>query len=308
MDRFARDVASGLRARPKMLSPKYLYDPLGSRLFEAICELPWYGVARAERRLLGRCARDMRKTSPSILVELGPGDGEKLAIVAADLGSSLATIHMIDISRTALETAASAVSRVSFGAIETHHTTFEQGLARALQGRASDRAVLIMLLGSTIGNYEPDDRHRLLRRIRRLLSPNDAFLLGADLVKPASILRLAYDDPLGVTAAFNKNLLERINRELAGEFELATFTHRAIWNSALSRVEMHLVSRAAQRVRIARLQMHVTFKRNESIWTESSYKFRPADLLRIGADAGLRTRRQWIDRREAFALTLYGSN
>jgi uncharacterized SAM-dependent methyltransferase len=165
-----------------------------------------------------------------------------------------------------------------------------------------------MLLGSTIGNYEPPDRLRLLRRIRRRLGPADALLLGADLVKPAPVLREAYDDPLGVTAAFNKNVLTRINRELRGEFDVARFDHRAVWNAAASRVEMHLVSRTAQRVWIGHLQMRIGFRRGESIWTESSYKFRPNDLVHLGDEIGLRTRKHWIDRREAFALTLYGTD
>jgi dimethylhistidine N-methyltransferase len=308
MNQFARDVASGLKGRPKTLPPKHLYDALGSRLFEAICELPWYGVARAERRLLRRYARAVPEGTPSVLVELGPGDGEKLAIVAAQVGASLASIHMIDLSKTALERAAVTLSQVSPAAIEMHHSTFEGGLDSALRGRGPSGPTLIMLLGSTIGNYEPADRQRLLRRIRRRLRPSDALLLGADLVKPASVLRVAYDDPLGVTAAFNKNVLARINRELGGEFDLTRFDHRAVWNATASRVEMHLVSRTAQRVWIARLQMRVGFRRGESIWTESSYKFRPNDLVHLGDEVELRTRKQWIDRREAFALTLYGTN
>lgn len=308
MNQFARDVASGLKGRPKTLPPKHLYDALGSRLFEAICELPWYGVARAERRLLRRYARAVPEGTPSALVELGPGDGEKLAIVAAHVGASLASIHMIDLSKTALERAAVTVSRVSPAAIEMHNSTFERGLDSALRGRGPSGPTLIMLLGSTIGNYEPADRQRLLRRIRQRLRPSDALLLGADLVKPASVLRVAYDDPLGVTAAFNKNVLARINRELGGEFDLTRFDHRAVWNATASRVEMHLVSRTVQRVWIARLQMRVVFRRGESIWTESSYKFRPNDLVHLGDEVELRTRKQWIDRREAFSLTLYGTN
>ena len=160
-----------------------------------------------------------------------------------------------------------------------------------------------MLLGSTIGNYEPADTTRLVQSIAAALRPGDTFVLGADLIKPERALLLAYDDPLGVTASFNKNVLVRINREIGANFDLDTFAHRALWNAEASRVEMHLVSRRAQSVRVGRLT--VRFKKDETIWTESSYKYRPESLRSLGASAVLDVVQQWVDRDFGFALTMF---
>jgi uncharacterized SAM-dependent methyltransferase len=164
--------------------------------------------------------------------------------------------------------------------------------------------MIVLLLGSNIGNFDTPAAHQFLARIRRTLAAGDLLLLGADLVKPERDLLLAYDDPLGITAAFNKNLLVRINNELGGEFDLSSFAHRAVWNRDERRIEMHLVSRADQAVRIAATGTVVTFKRGEHIWTESSYKYSPDDVRDMGSEAGFATRDQWVDADAGFALTL----
>jgi uncharacterized SAM-dependent methyltransferase len=164
--------------------------------------------------------------------------------------------------------------------------------------------MLVLLLGSNIGNFDPPASARFLERIRATLAPGDLLLLGADLVKPERDLLVAYDDPLGVTAAFNKNLLVRINRELGGTFALETFDHSAVWNAAEQRIEMHLVSRLKQTVEIADADMAVPFAPGERIWTESSYKYAPDQIERMGVDTGFAMRDQWIDRASPFALSL----
>ena len=165
-------------------------------------------------------------------------------------------------------------------------------------------ATLTLFLGSNIGNFDPPGADAFLRSIRAALTRGDAFLLGADLVKPEAELRLAYDDPLGVTAAFNRNLLVRINRELGGDFDLDAFRHRAVWNAEASRVEMHLVSRRDQHVRVAAAELEFDIAEGESIWTESSYKYQPDLVVRMLREAGFQLLTQWVDRNHGFALTM----
>jgi uncharacterized SAM-dependent methyltransferase len=186
-----------------------------------------------------------------------------------------------------------------------HRATYEEGLRRAAAERGSAATMLVLFLGSNIGNFDPPAAHDFLTEIRRALRPGDALLLGADLVKPVGDLLAAYDDPLGVTAAFNKNLLLRINRELVADFDLSGFDHRAVWNEPRSRIEMHLLSRRSQSVTISRAGCAVAFARDEFIWTESSYKYRPEEIVERGEKAGFRSRQQWIDNDARFALTLF---
>ena len=305
---FAADVRRDLQLRPKQLQSKYLYDPLGSSLFEAICRLPWYRITRAENRLLISHAGEIVSAlgpEPSTIVELGPGSGEKLAVLADALqhGGNSARVHIIDISSQALEQTEQRLTRHHVSVVG-HQSTYEVGLRRAAQAREGHGSMLVLLLGSNIGNFDTPAALTFLRRIRDVLRPGDLLLLGADLVKPESELQLAYDDPLGVTAAFNKNLLVRINRELGGTFTLGAFSHRAAWNRGEGRIEMHLVSRAAQTVVIAASGLSVSFARGEHIWTESSYKYDPNQIERMGVDTGFALRDQWIDGDARFALSL----
>ncbi|HKQ96843.1 MAG TPA: L-histidine N(alpha)-methyltransferase, partial [Candidatus Polarisedimenticolia bacterium] len=163
---------------------------------------------------------------------------------------------------------------------------------------------LVLFLGSNIGNFDPPGRDPLLESVRSALARGDTFLLGADLVKPVPTLLLAYDDPLGVTAAFNRNLLVRINRELGGDFDLEGFNHRAVWNEERSRIEMHLQSRWRQRIAIRDAEVEMVMEPRETIWTESSYKYRPEEVVAMLERSGFRVREQWIDAIDRFALTL----
>jgi dimethylhistidine N-methyltransferase len=306
---FAEDVARDLRKRPKELQSKYLYDPLGSSLFEAICRLPWYRITRAEMRLLGMHAADIVSAirGPATLVELGCGSGEKITLLidALERAGRSARVHLIDISEQALEQSGRALDGREHVSVVGHRSTYEQGLRQAASLRDARETTLTLLLGSNIGNFDEPAASEFLMSIRRALRPGDLFLLGADLVKPERSLLLAYDDPLGVTAAFNKNLLVRINGELGGTFDLDGFDHRAVWNADARRVEMHLVSRFPQDVEITGAGLRVSFAAGETIWTESSYKYDAREIVTHGAQAGFRLRRQWIERSDRFALTLF---
>jgi L-histidine N-alpha-methyltransferase len=316
---FAADVRRDLALAPKQLQSKYLYDALGSSLFEAICRLPWYRITRAERRLLERHAPEIvARVCPDdervpLIVELGCGSGEKIVILAEALQAAggRGRVHLIDISSQALEQSERTLGRLRHISVVGHRETYEVGLRQAAAAREGNHPVLVLLLGSNIGNFDEPAAHEFLGAIRGALAPGDALLLGADLVKSERDLQLAYDDPLGVTAAFNRNLLVRINRELGGTFDLDAFAHVAVWNPAHHRVEMHLESRAPQTVLIAGSPKgghdawSVTFARGERIWTESSYKYEPSRIDEMGLAAGFVTTEQWIDEEARFALTLF---
>jgi L-histidine Nalpha-methyltransferase len=216
-------------------------------------------------------------------------------------------VHLIDISSQALEQTEQRLNRLRHVSVVGHWSTYEEGLRTAVAARRNDSTMLVLLLGSNIGNFDQPAAGQFLNRIRGTLAPGDLLLLGADLVKPERDLLLAYDDPLGVTAAFNKNLLVRMNRELGGEFDLTTFDHLAVWNDSERRIEMHLVSRIDQRVRISSGGPVIAFRCGERIWTESSYKYEPDGIVEMGAEAGFAARDQWIDEKAGFALTLLGA-
>jgi dimethylhistidine N-methyltransferase len=304
------DVCTGLTATPKTLPSKYLYDALGSALFEAICRLPWYEVTRAEQRLLERYAVAIGALAdPRLIVELGPGSGDKLATLVRPLErvQPALHLHLIDISSAALEQASRTVGQLSHVRVSTSRATYDDGLRELprLRSTLSSGKMMVLFLGSNIGNFDPPQAAALLSNIRAALDPGDTLLLGLDLVKPEPVLQLAYDDPLGVTAAFNKNLLTRLNAELGADFELDRFAHQARWIEKESRIEMHLVSRGAQTVRIPGANCTIAFEDGESIWTENSYKYYPEDADRLGADAGFRPVDQWVDGAGRFALTLF---
>ena len=313
---FASDVARDLRLSPKQLQSKYLYDALGSSLFDAICRLPWYRITRAERRLLEQHALDVvdhvgfgaavMHAHPTI-VELGCGSGEKLMLLAEALQArnASARVHLIDISSQALEQTEQRLTRLRHVSVVGHQSTYEEGLRRAAAARDPGSPVLVLFLGSNIGNFDTPAAAGFLRRLREALEPGDLMLLGADLVKPERDLVLAYDDPLGVTAAFNKNLLVRINRELQGTFDLRAFSHRAVWDAAAQRIEMRLVSDRPQTVKVGAAGVEVSFAAGEWIWTESSYKYSPAQISDMGVDARFDIVDQWIDDGARFALTLF---
>jgi len=305
----ARDVAEGLAEHPKRLPAEYHYDTLGSQLFEAICELPWYTITRGERALLERhAAAIMSEVGPAgTLVELGSGSGAKLSVLlsARPPGGRSPRVHLVDISAAALELSALTLSKHAAVTVVGHESTYEVGLQRALDQRDGYGAALVLFLGSSLGNLNPEDARRFLKDIRTRCRPGDRLLLGADLVKPEPDLLLAYDDPLGVTAAFNKNVLARLNRELDADFDLAQFDHRVVWNADASRVESYLESQVAQVVRLTGAGCCVHFAEGERIWTESSYKYEPETLIERGELAGFVRQVQWIETDTQFALTLF---
>jgi dimethylhistidine N-methyltransferase len=306
---FAAEVLEHLRRTPRQLPSKYFYDALGSSLFEAICRLPWYRVTRTESALLERHARDIVRQLPlpMSIAELGCGSGEKLEILLDRSGVPASRVHLIDISAQALDVARARLVSRGVNDLVTYQGTYEEGLTRLGASRREDETILVLFLGSNIGNFDPASARTLLTAIRRDLRAGDGLLLGSDLVQPEADLLLAYDDPLGVTAAFNRNLLRRINDELGGTFDLGAFAHRAIWNRALGRVEMHLVSQRRQSVRIEAVNATLQFEVDESIWTESSYKYEPAGILRDGLAAGFEGARQWVDDDARFALTCFST-
>ena len=303
---FAAEVAEYLQRQPRQLPSKYLYDALGSSLFEAICRLPWYRITRAESALLSRHANDIlgQAGGPFAIAELGCGNGDKLALLLEG-SAGCREVHLIDMSGEALERAGDRLRSARVEAVHLHATRYEEGFRRVVARRRPAVPLMVLFLGSNIGNFDPPAAHALLAGIRAGLRPADWLLLGNDLIKPEAELLLAYDDPLQVTAAFNRNLLRRINDELGGSFDLDAFAHRAIWNAGESRVEMHLVSRRKQDVRIEAADLDVAFGEGEAIWTESSYKYDAESVIADGIAAGFAPGLQWIDGDAGFALTSF---
>jgi len=309
---FASDVEYYLTQEPRQLPSRYLYDALGSALFDAICELPWYPVTRAELGLLEAHGRAIfaRTTPLSRIVELGPGNGAKLMrLMEAGLRGPRRperhlTLHLVDLSPKALDESSHALAGLPDVEIVTHRAAYEAGLIEATRETGPGTRTLVLFLGSNVGNFDPPGAGAFLRSIRAALAPGDGLLIGADLVKPERELLLAYDDPLGVTSAFNRNLLVRINRELGGEFDIDAFAHRAVWNREESRVEMYLVSRRRQRVRVAAAGVDFTMDEGETIWTESSYKYQPETLARMLDRTGLHPADLWLADEGPFALAL----
>lgn len=314
---FGEDVRRGLTAHPKVLYPKYLYDALGSRLFEAICELPEYYLTRAETEIFTRDAAEIvqevagEKGGPVRLVELGSGDGRKTRLLIEALVARQGALQYlpIDVSRSALEQSAEQLLQtfpdLSVNGFQADYQTGLRALCR--EPVLAGGRTLALFLGSTIGNLDPGDRVELLREIRDVLRPGDSLLLGVDLRKSTDILLPAYDDALGVTAAFNLNVLLRINQELGGGFDLAAFRHRARWNDEQSRIEMHLESRTGQTVTIRSLGLEIHFAAGETIHTESSYKLDLGQVESLAAASGFAVRRTWMDGRGWFVSSLLGA-
>jgi dimethylhistidine N-methyltransferase len=309
---FASDVRSGLLRPAKTLPSKYLYDALGSALFEAITELPEYGLTRAEQRILDRHAEEIVAGLPRgvAVAELGAGSGRKtLSLLDAILGRQRTVSYSaIDLSAAAQESCESVVGRrpgVRFRSIETPYL---EGLARVDAARGEGAPLLLLFLGSSIGNFDVWEQRDFLAGVRSILREGDLLLLGADLQKPVDRLLAAYDDPLGITAAFDLNLLARINRELEGDFELREFRHEARWSAPWSRVEMHLRSLRDQVVTIPGARCRVGLREGETIWTESSHKFSTADLLDLAAATGFTGAAQWVDETWPFADVLWAAD
>ncbi len=304
---FALDVLEGLTKKEKSLPPRYFYDDLGSALFQAITLLPEYGLTRADGRLLKRHAPAVaaQLQTPFLIAELGSGDGSKTShlLNAAGVHGELVTYCPIDISSAAL-----AVCRRELEPLADVRPIlgdYFTGLRKVREQRIEGAQLLVLFLGSTIGNFDRERIPEFLENVRGFLKPGDLFLLGADLVKPEKALLAAYDDSLGVTAAFNLNLLRRINTELGGNFNLRAFRHQARWNPQQHRIEIHLISSVEQMVFVEGLELTVAFREGETIWTESCHKFTVEDLQALGREAGFDTVATWIDQEWPFAESLW---
>ncbi len=302
----ARDVRAGLCSYPKELAPKYFYDDRGSRLFEQITELPEYYPTRAEREILGRRSAEILAAAggPSTLVELGSGSAAKtrhLLSAMRDAGS-LETYVPVDISEEITHrTAASLVDEYPGLAVRGLVCDYEQHLERIPESAGSR---LVAFLGGTIGNLYPRPRQAFLERIAALLGPADHLLLGTDLIKDPARLEAAYDDAAGVTAEFNKNVLEVLNRELGADFDLEAFEHVARYDAEAERMDIRLRSVAAQDVRVGGLDLEISFAAGEEMRTEISTKFTRNRLESVYAGAGLELRGWFTDAAGDYALSL----
>lgn len=306
---FAQDVLRGLTSAPqKWLSAQYFYDEVGSALFEAITALPEYGLTRADSRLLQRFAEEMIDFQPGPLhiVELGSGSGAKTRwlLEAETRRNGRARYTAIDVSAGALEACRATLGRLGGVEVKTEQTTYLDGVRAALRNRQPGEQVLVLFLGSTIGNFPLPDAVQLLIELRGALRAGDGLLLGTDLIKPVDQLLLAYDDPAGVTAAFNRNLLAHINRELRADFDLRAFEHEVRFDPEASRIEMHLRAVRPQTVWIEALDRAFRFEAGETIWTESSRKFTVDGVKQLAAASGFECRKQWTDGEWPFAESL----
>jgi dimethylhistidine N-methyltransferase len=302
----AEEVREGLSAHPKQLPPKLFYDAEGSRLFEQITETPEYYPTRTERSILEQYGPAIvAQAGPNLtLVEMGAGSASKTRVlIDAILRRQLRLeFYPVDVSSSALRQAVSSLNG-DFHALQVSPIVadYSQHMPRlqALPGRK-----LVLFIGSTIGNFEPDEARDFLKRLRRSLSPGDALLLGFDMRKDPAILHAAYNDQQGVTARFNKNVLARINRELGGRFELSNFDHVAFWNARKSRIEMHLESAVDQAVWVQDLGRCFYFSRGERLHTENSYKFSARTIASLLRRAGLHLEKTWMDPQEWFSVVL----
>jgi len=305
--RILEAIRAGLTGAPKRLPVECLYDDLGSALFEAITLLPEYGLTRADRRLFERHAGELAALTPAPLdvVELGSGSGRKTRVLLEHLAASGPVRYLpVDVSRGALEDCARETGRLPGVTVLPFEALHIDGMDRAAAARRDGIPMLVLFLGSNIGNFDRAEARAFLARIRAALRPGDAVLLAADLDKPEGMLLAAYDDPGGVTAAFNLNALGRLNRELGADFDLRRFAHQARYDRSERRIEMHLVSTRHQDVRLEGLDIEVTFGEGEALWTESSYKFSPGEIARMGGEVGFRCAAEWTDGEWPFNQTL----
>jgi L-histidine N-alpha-methyltransferase len=303
----ADDVRNGLSAQPKRFLPKYFYDELGSQLFEAICLLPEYYLTRAENEILTHYADEIAASveGPKTLVEMGSGSASKTRLVIEALlrEQSELLFMPVDISATALESS-SRILLQSYPRlrIEAYAADYFVGLAEL--GKKERGRTLALFLGSNISNFDRDEAIRFLEAMRSVLLKGDALLLGADLKKDPAILEAAYNDALGVTSAFNLNVLARINRELGGDFDLRAFKHHAFYNAQAGRIEIYIQSLRDQRVTIEKLDLEVEFSVGELIHTENSYKYDQAGIEQLATTTGFELTRTWLDSKGRFSSNL----
>jgi L-histidine Nalpha-methyltransferase len=305
---FATDVRAGLtRPGQKELPSKYFYDDVGSALFEVISRLPEYGLTRADERLLRRHSSEIvdRLTGPVAVAELGSGSGKKTRWLLEALSRRQRTFYYpVEISHSALIMCERELSDIDSVSIVGFEREYLDGLLEVAAYRKRGQLLFVLFLGSTIGNFDRPAGVKFLAEVRRILAPGDSLLLGTDLEKPHMQMLRAYDDEVGVTAAFNLNLLARINRELDADFDLRQFSHAPKMNYEARSVEMHLRSNRNQTVSIPAAEIVVDFLEGETIWTESSHKYSPEEIFQMASDAGFRCKAQWIDQQWPFAESL----
>lgn len=305
---FAADVRAGLTLPgQKELPSKYFYDDVGSALFEVISRLPEYGLTRADERLLRRHAGAIveRLERPVAVAELGSGSGKKTRWLLEALCRHQSTSYYpVEISRSALVMCERELSDIDHISIVGFEREYLDGLLEVAARRKCNEHLLVLFLGSTVGNFDRQAGVSFLAEVRRILESGDFLLLGTDLEKPIPQLLQAYDDPLGVTAAFNLNLLARINRELDGNFDLSQFAHEARVNPEVRSVEMHLRSKRRQTIRIGAAGVSIEFQEGETIWTESSHKYAIDEIPKMAEAAGFQCQAQWMDQQWPFAENL----
>jgi L-histidine Nalpha-methyltransferase len=309
MSEFAADVRDGLtRYGQRELPSKYLYDAVGSELFEAICLLPEYGLTRADTRLLQQHAEEIVSLmpAPTHVAELGSGSGKKTRTILEALARCRRTFYYpIEISQAALAACEKELGQLDFVSLVGYEKSYLDGLRAVAARREPGEHLCVLFLGSTIGNFDRPAADEFLRQVRGELEPGDSLLLGTDLEKDINLQLLAYDDPVGVTAAFNLNLLARVNRELGANFQLREFRHLALWNEEERRIEMHLQSKRRQQVEISGAALFLRFEEGETIWTESSHKYQPDEPAELAERGGFRQVAQWIDDEWPFAQNLW---
>src|SRR5579885_1937144 len=305
---FAAEVRAGLtKPEQRELPSKYLYDELGSALFEAISVLPEYGLTRADARLLREHAAEIVELLPHPVqvAELGSGSGKKTRWILEALSRRQETYYYpIEISPSALEACEKELGNLDLVSIVGYEQPYLDGLRTVADHRESGDHLLVLFLGSTIGNFDRGAGENFVGDVRKILCAGDALLLGTGWVKDVAVQLLAYDDPAGVTAAFNLNLLARLNRELGANFDLSEFAHEARWNSIERRIEMHLRSKCRQRVEIPAAGLRITLGEGETIWTESSHKYNSREVIEMAGRTGFRCEAQWLDQEWPFAQNL----
>ncbi len=308
INNFSDDVKKGLTSELKYLPFVYFYDHIGSQLFEKICELPEYYLTRTETDILEANANDIvsKFTEKTVLVELGSGSSVKTRILIEAFleRQSLAHYTPIDVSHQMLEeSSCSLLEKYPGLEINAIVARYNEGIDQL--NIQTDQQNLITWLGSSIGNFDRSEVTTLLQHIQGIMLPNDRLLIGIDLQKEKTILENAYNDAQGVTAAFNLNLLTHVNRELGANFNLEDFEHQAVYNEEIGRIEMYLVSNIDQKIILSKLDLEISFKANETIHTENSFKYSLDGIEMLAEENGLYVEQQWFDSERLFSLNLF---
>jgi L-histidine Nalpha-methyltransferase len=307
-DTFADDVTAGLTSEPKSLMCRYFYDRLGSQLFEEICEQPEYYLTRSETEILQQNGDSIAQqmTQEPILVELGSGSGLKTRILLKALLDRFCrlTYLPVDISSSMLEESAYQLLK-DFPGLSVSGISGEYRFGLEQIKSISSQPKLILWLGSNVGNMNRTEAAQFLSEIRRLMAPGDRFLMGVDRLKDIAILNAAYNDNAGITARFNLNILERLNREFEAGIDLQTFQHSAEFDEQEGRIEMSLRSLIAQTINLSKLNLTVRFQANERVVTEHCYKYSDSQIAKLAADSRLEVCDQWTDSQDRFSLILF---